>query len=70
MAVLFGGRGYPGRDTSDLSGLPWGEADTASGTGISHFLAKKLLTNVDEHDILDKLFRTTEMIEADSEKEK
>ena len=29
-----------------------------------------LLTNVDRNDILDKLFRTTEMIEADSEKEK
>ena len=27
-----------------------------------------LLTNVDRNDILDKLFRTTEMIEADSEK--
>ena len=29
-----------------------------------------LLTNVDRNDILDKLFRTTEMIETDSEKEK
>ena len=29
-----------------------------------------LLTNVDRNDILDKLFRTTEMIEADSEKRK
>ena len=29
-----------------------------------------LLTNVDRNDILDKLFRTTEMVEADSEKEK
>ena len=29
-----------------------------------------LLTNVDRNDILDELFRTTEMIEADSEKEK
>ena len=31
---------------------------------------KKLLTRVNNYDILDKLFRTTEMIEADSEKEK
>ena len=31
---------------------------------------KKLLTRVNNYDILEKLFRTTEMIEADSEKEK
>ena len=31
---------------------------------------KKLLTRVNNYDILDKLFRTTEMIEADSEKKK
>ena len=31
---------------------------------------KKLLTRVNNYDILDKLFRTTEMIEADREKEK
>ena len=31
---------------------------------------KKLLTRVNNYDILDKLFRTTEMIEADSEKRK
>ena len=31
---------------------------------------KKLLTRVNNYDILDKLFRTTEMIETDSEKEK
>ena len=31
---------------------------------------KKLLTRVNNYDILDKLFRTTEMIEADSKKEK
>ena len=31
---------------------------------------KKLLTRVNNYDILDELFRTTEMIEADSEKEK
>ena len=31
---------------------------------------KKLLTRVNNYDILDKLLRTTEMIEADSEKEK
>ena len=31
---------------------------------------KKLLTRVNNYDILDKLLRTTEMIEADSEKRK
>ena len=31
---------------------------------------KKLLTRVNNYDILDELFRTTEMIETDSEKEK
>ena len=31
---------------------------------------KKLLTRVNNYDILEKLLRTTEMIEADSEKEK
>ena len=31
---------------------------------------KKFLTNVNEYDNLNKLFQTTEMIEADSEKEK
>ena len=31
---------------------------------------KKLLTSVDNYGILDKLFRTTEMIESDGEKEK
>ena len=34
------------------------------------FLENFLLTNVDRNDIIDKLFRTTEMIEEDSEKEK
>ena len=31
---------------------------------------KKLLTRVNNYDILDKLFRTTEIIETDSEKGK
>ena len=31
---------------------------------------KKLLTRVNNYDILDKLFRTTEMIETNSKKEK
>ena len=31
---------------------------------------KKLLTRVNNYDILEKLFRTTEMIETDSKKEK
>ena len=52
-------------DRAEKYRCPWGTNENPE-----YMKWKKLLTNVDEHDILDKLFRTTEMNGTDSEKEK